>query len=92
MKTFIYTITETKVSRIYGGSTQTAKIYRVKNNKPEFLCYAKWCTRAYKGEKYEVQTTLADKGYLPEKYTDKKHTSYYERYKEEEQGFRILSV
>lgn len=57
-KKYIYNISNSKVNRTYGGRKETAKIYRVKNNKPIYVGETSWNTSGYKGEESEVYTKL----------------------------------
>ena len=67
MKTFIYSIESSKISKTYGGANVTVKIYRIVNNTPSFVCRAKWCTRSYKGAESEVMSALVEAKALPKK-------------------------
>lgn len=53
-KLFIYTITSSKISRTYGGTTYTFNVYEVKNNDIVFITEGKACNRGHKGEDSEA--------------------------------------
>lgn len=67
MKTFIYTIVKT-TQQSMGGRKQTAWIYRMKNNRPIYVCDTTWNTAGYYGEETEVQRELVREGFLAKKY------------------------
>jgi len=70
-KTYIYNISNRKVNKTYGGVKETAKIYRLKNNKPIYIGEKTWNTSSYKGEDSEVYTELKNKKEVSEKEFDK---------------------
>lgn len=73
MRHFTYVITKTTRNRINGSRIQTADIYRIKRNVPEYLTTIKWDTGGYYGETTEVMHTLADQRYIPRRFS----RSYY---------------
>jgi hypothetical protein len=60
MKTFnfIFKITDIKISRTYGGSNYTAKVYQIINNEPVLIGEQKACTRGHKGEESEAFSVI----------------------------------
>lgn len=68
MKHYLFTIYDSKVNRLYGGSKQKAKIYRVKNNQPQYIGVAEWNTASYRGAMSEVFNQLIRLGEIPKKY------------------------
>jgi len=56
MKTnlFIYSITERKISKTYGGTTYFFNVYQVLNNDINFVAAGEACTRGHKGEESEA--------------------------------------
>ena len=58
-KLFIYSITDRKVSRTYGGTTYTYSVYEVtKDHDLKFIADGKACNRGHKGEDSEAFGTL----------------------------------
>ena len=54
-KLFIYSITDRKVSRTYGGTTYTFSVYEItKDNNLKFITEGKACNRGHKGEDSEA--------------------------------------
>jgi hypothetical protein len=53
-KLFIYSITDRKVSRMYGGTTYTFSVYESINNDLKFITEGKACNRGHKGEDSEA--------------------------------------
>lgn len=43
-------------------------IYRIKNNRPQYVGTVKYCTASTQGAKAEVFQYLMEKGYIPKKY------------------------
>lgn len=77
-KNYFYVVKDSKVSRTYGGATEKADIYAVKNNKPEYVTSTEWNTRGYKGQDSEVYTALAKEGKVSKK-EFKENSGYYRR-------------
>ena len=65
MKTFLYTKTTGKRSRVSGGCTVTFYIYRMKRNEPVYLGETSANTASYPGDQTQVRRFLADHGHLP---------------------------
>jgi hypothetical protein len=53
-KLFIYTITDRKVSRMYGGTTYKFNVYEVVKNELKLVADGKACNRGHKGEDSEA--------------------------------------
>ena len=54
-KLFIYSITDRKISRTYGGTTYKFNVYEVtKDNDLKFITDGKACNRGHKGEDSEA--------------------------------------
>ncbi len=53
-KLFIYSITDRKVSRMYGGTTYTFSVYEVVKDELKFITEGKACNRGHKGEGSEA--------------------------------------
>ena len=43
-------------------------IYRIKNNKPEYIGYTEFSTGSTRGAQHEAFNYLMDNGYIPKKY------------------------
>lgn len=50
------------------GYTHTALIYKIVNNKPEYIGTTSWNTASYRGNIHEVYNKLINLGYIPCKY------------------------
>lgn len=74
MKNFVYVIKKETVRRYYGGCNVKGNIYRIKNNKPEFIAEFDYCTSSYKGEESEILTAIAEKT----KQLTKKEKSFFQ--------------
>jgi hypothetical protein len=57
-KLFIYSITDRKVSRTYGGTTYKYSVYEVVKNDLKFITEGKACNRGHKGAASEAFGTL----------------------------------
>lgn len=57
-KLFIYSITDRKVSRTYGGTTYKFNVYEVVNNDLKFITEGSACNRGHKGEDSEAFGSL----------------------------------
>ncbi len=75
---YAFVVKESKVSRTYGGATEKADIYQLKNNKPIFVDSVSWNTRGYKGADSEVYTKLKQKGKVSNK-EFKDNDGYYRK-------------
>lgn len=65
MKSFIFTITKSNRDRMNGGLRETAKIYRIKRNTPEYVGAVSWHTASTCGEESEVMQELVRLQELP---------------------------
>ena len=72
---FVFATEREVVSRTYGGSVVTVRIYEVVNVELRFICRAKWCTSSFKGAESEVMEALSRNGVIGAEYT-----GYFERY------------
>ena len=92
MKTFIYTDKVTSVSRTYGGSNHLCKIYKVVNNRPEYLGETTYCTRATMGAISEVNVFLLNNKHIPKTWSMSSNTksNYYSTYQQNK--YRIYEV
>lgn len=72
---FVFAVEKCVVSRLYGGSNVTVRIYEVINGELRFCNRAKWCTRSFKGAESEVMESLARSGTISAEYT-----GYFKRY------------
>lgn len=72
---FVFATEKCVVSRTYGGSNVTVRIYEVVNGELQFCNRAEWCTRSFKGAESEVMESLARNGMIGAEYT-----GYFKRY------------
>jgi len=88
-KTYIYSITDRKKNRNYGGVKETAKIYRLKNNKPIYIGEKTWNTASHKGKDSEVYTELKDKKEVSKKEFDKNDGYFLDKKNSKIEIFRV---
>ena len=81
---FVFAVEKRVVSRLYGGSNVTVRIYEVVDGELQFCNRAEWCTRSFKGAESEVMESLARSGTIGAEYT-----GYFKRY---EMPFRIEGI
>lgn len=67
MKKFYYYIEEVKPRRA-GGSTETAKIFKLEKGNLVFCCRATWNNSYYMGKDSEVFQKLMQEGFIPKKW------------------------
>jgi len=72
---FVFASEKVVVSRTYGGSNVTVRIYEVVDGALQFCTRASWCTRSFKGAESEVMESLSRAGVIGTEYT-----GYYKRY------------
>lgn len=81
MKQFIFKVENTtKNPSRYGGRKQKAIVYRVKNNKPEYLGETRtWSTASYRGAIGEVNEWLVENKHIPKSWSthDGVYTPYF---------------
>lgn len=79
MKTFIYS---TKYKNTTYGQNVTVTIYRLKNNKPEYLGETVFNTGSMMGVEHEVNSYLVKNKHLPKTYVRNKGSFYinYDKY------------
>jgi hypothetical protein len=57
---FVYSIKNVKVSRTYGGSNYTVRVYQLLKNDLKFIGERKACTRGHKGEDSEAFSVIVE--------------------------------
>lgn len=93
MKTYIFTKEYKKNSY---GCTVTAKVYRVKNNIPEYVTKVIYNTGSYRGHESEVFCELINIGEIPQSYYNLSKNDYsgggYYCEKVKEKGIQIIEL
>lgn len=72
---FVFASEKVVVSRTYGGSNVTVRIYEIVEGTLQFCTRAKWCTRSFKGAESEVMDALSRACVIGTEYN-----GYYKRY------------
>lgn len=65
MTTFVYKETTYHNAKYFN---RELKIYRIKNNKPEYIGLIKFSTSSTRGAQHEAFNYLMDNGYIPKKF------------------------
>ena len=62
---FVYSVVKRTVSRTYGGSNYTLRVYQVVKNELVYIGEISGCTRGHKGEVSEAWGLIIEKGLIP---------------------------
>lgn len=93
MKTYIFTV---KYTRATYGSNFALRIYRVKNNQPQYVTTRKGNTGSMRGFESEVFNALMDCGEIPKSYYNLSSCSWrsggYYCQEVEDKGVKIIEL
>ena len=100
MKQFIYTEKSVKINRTYGGAKIVLSIYRVKNNKPDWIGEKTYNTSSTMGAISEVNAFLINNKFILKTWSKRRsqmkdndnmiNTLYYSSYNQDK--YRIAEV
>lgn len=88
MKTYIYTTEKRHTKRL----NRCCRIYRVKNNVPEFVDYVDFPSSSTRGAASEVFNKLIELGHLPKSYLNICNGYYFDIPEFRAKGFKIIEL
>lgn len=88
MKTYIYTTEKRHTKRL----NRCCRIYRVKNNVPQYIGEVEFSSGATRGAASEVFNKLIELGHLPKSYANIENGYYFDIPEFRTKGFQIIEL